>query len=147
MSRRALVLAALLLAGCSNAEIPSSQPPAADEQACRSLVESLPLSLDDHENTGRSEYAAAWGDPRIVLKCGVPAPSAYEKTSEMVVINEVSWFPEQQAEGYVFTAMGRTPLVEVYVPDTYAPEVNPLVDLAPVMTEKTEISGPAGVAP
>jgi hypothetical protein len=65
----------------------------------------------------------------------------------MVVINEVSWFPEQQAEGYVFTAMGRTPLVEVYVPDTYAPEVNPLVDLAPAMTEKTEISGPAGVAP
>ena len=65
----------------------------------------------------------------------------------MVVINEVSWFPEQQAEGYVFTAMGRTPLVEVYVPDTYAPEVNPLVDLAPVMAEKTEISGPAGVAP
>ena len=100
---------------------------------CCSLVESLPLSLDDHENTGRSEYAAAWGDPRIVLKWR-PLPVGLRKTSEMVVINEISWFPEQQAEGYVFTAMGRTPLVEVYVPDTYAPEVNPLVDLAPAMS-------------
>ena len=43
--------------------------------------------------------------------------------------------------------MGRTPLVEVYGPDTYAPEVNPLVDLAPAMSEKTKISGAAGVAP
>lgn len=146
MSRRALVLAALLLAGCSNAEIPSSQPPAADEQACRSLVESLPLSLDDHENTGRSEYAAAWGDPRIVLKCGVPAPSAYEKTSEMVVINEVAWFGEEQPNGYIFTAVGRGPLVEVTVPDTHAPEVNPLVDLADVMKQQTEVTGPAGAS-
>lgn len=147
MSRRALVLAAALLAGCTSAQIPAADPSPADQQACRDLVEALPLSLDGHENTGRSQYAAAWGDPRIVLKCGVPRPTAYEKTSEMVVVNDISWFPEQQAEGYLFTAMGRTPLVEVYVPDNYAPEVNPLVDLAPAMAQHTEVTGPAGVAP
>lgn len=107
----------------------------------------MPLSLDGHENTGRSEYAAAWGDPRIVLKCGVPTPADYEQTSEMVVINGISWFPQERSDGYVFTAMGRSPLVEVYVPNRYAPEVNPLVDLAPAMAEQTEITGAAGVAP
>jgi hypothetical protein len=147
VSRSALVLVAALLAGCSSAQIPAADPSPADQQACRTLVAALPLSLDGHENTGRSEYAAAWGDPRIVVKCGVPAPAAYEKTSEMVVINDISWFPEEQDDGYEFTAMGRTPLVTVYVPDSYAPEVNPLVDLAPAMAEHTEVTGAAGVAP
>lgn len=147
MSRRALVVAALLLAGCTSAEIPSADPSAPDQQACRNLVEALPLSLDGHENTGRSQYAAAWGDPRIVLKCGVPIPAGYEKTSEMIAIDEVSWFPEQQDDGYLFTAMGRSPLVQVYVPDAYAPEVNPLVDLSPAMADNTQVTGAAGVAP
>ena len=147
MSRRALVVAALLLAGCTPAQIPVAIPSPADQSACRELVKALPLNLDGHENTGRSEYAAAWGDPRIVLRCGVPTPAAYEKISEMVVIDGVSWFPEEQNDGYVFTAMGRSPLVEVYVPDQYAPEVNPLVDLAPAMTDNTTVTGAAGVAP
>lgn len=103
--------------------------------------------MDGDENTGRSEYAAAWGDPRIVLRCGVTVPDAYEKTSEMVVVNEISWFAEEQSGGYLFTAVGRSPLVQVYVPDTHQPQVNPLVDLAPAMSEHTQVSGPAGVTP
>ena len=76
--------------------------------------------IDGDISAGRSEFAAAWGDPPIVLKCGVAVPEAYEKTSEMVVINEVAWFGEEQPNGYIFTAVGRGPLVEVTVPDTHA---------------------------
>ncbi len=147
MPRRALVLTALLLAGCSSAAIPTSDPPADQISACRELIESLPEGVDGDVSAGRSEFAAAWGDPPIVLKCGVVVPGAYEKTSEMVVINDVAWFGEEQPDGYIFTAVGRSPLVEVTVPDTHAPEVNPLVDLADVMKQQTEITGPAGVAP
>lgn len=107
----------------------------------------LPPELDGDSDSGRSEFAAAWGDPQIALRCGVAQPAAYEKTSEMVVVNGVSWFGEEQSDGYVFTAVGRTPLVEVRVPDSHWPEVNPLVDLAPVMKKQTEVTGPAGVAP
>lgn len=64
----------------------------------------------------------------------------------MVVINEVAWFGEEQPNGYIFTAVGRSPLVEVTVPDTHAPEVNPLVDLADVMKQQTEVTGPAGAS-
>ncbi|HPE10897.1 MAG: DUF3515 domain-containing protein [Actinobacteria bacterium] len=146
MPRRALVLTALLLAGCSSAAIPTSDPPADQISACRALVASLPEDIDGDISAGRSEFAAAWGDPPIVLKCGVAVPEAYEKTSEMVVINEVAWFGEEQPNGYIFTAVGRGPLVEVTVPDTHAPEVNPLVDLADVMKQQTEVTGPAGAS-
>jgi len=152
VSRRALVLtaallAAALLAACSSAQIPSSDPSPSDQAACRSLVAGLPNTLDGDENSGRSDYAAAWGDPRIVLRCGVSTPAGYRPDSEMVVVNGVSWFGEEQPKGYLFTAVGRTPLVEVYVPDSHQPEVNPLVDLAPAMSQHTKVTGAAGVAP
>ena len=105
------------------------------------------MRLDGAANTGRSAYAAAWGDPRIVLRCGVQVPDAYRPDAQMVVVNDIAWFGEQGPDGYTFTAVGRTPLVEVFVPDRYAPEVNPLVDLAEPMRQGTRVSGPAGVAP
>ncbi len=146
MPRRAFVAAALLLAGCSSAQVPAADPPASDQGACRTLIQALPLSIDGAENTGRSEFAAAWGDPQIVLRCGVATPAAYQPASEMIVVNEVAWLPVEQDKGYIFTAVGRTPQVEVFVPDTHSPEVNPLVDLAGPMMANTRVSGPAGAA-
>jgi Protein of unknown function (DUF3515) len=145
VSRRALVVAVLALGACSSDPVPVSDPPADQRPACAALVTSLPTSLDGDEDTGRTEYAAAWGDPRMVLKCGVEIPSEYQKTSEMIVVEDVAWFGQEQADGYTFTAVGRTPLVSVYVPDRHQPEVNPLVDLAGPMREQTEVTGPAGV--
>lgn len=122
-------------------------PPPSDESACRTLVSALPSTVDGAGETARSEFAMAWGGPPIELRCGVAAPDSFEPSSEMLVVDEVSWFAEKQDDGYLFTAMGRTPLVSVQVPDTHQPEVNPLVDLAPVMKQQTRVSGPAGVAP
>lgn len=147
MPRRALVLIALVLGGCGAEPTPTATPPAADEAACRSLISALPAAVDGASASARSQFAAAWGDPPIVLKCGAQVPTAYEPASEMLVVDEVSWFAEQQPAGYRFTAMGRTPLVSVQVPDTHQPEVNPLVDLAPVVDQHTQVTGPAGVAP
>ncbi len=103
------------------------------------------MTLDGSENSGRSDFAAAWGDPQIVLRCGTATPAAYRPESQMVVVNDVAWLPEEQVKGYTFTAVGRTPQVQVWVPDTHSPEVNPLVDLAPVMQAQTKVSGAAGV--
>ncbi|HQR78737.1 MAG TPA: DUF3515 family protein [Actinomycetota bacterium] len=147
MPRRALVLIALALGGCTAEPSPTATPPVTDEQVCRSLISAVPSTVDHEAESARSEFAVAWGDPPIVLRCGVEVPSAYGPTSEMLVVNKVSWFAQQQPDGYVFTAVGRTPLVSVQVPDTHQPEVNPLVDLAPVMLEQTQVSGPAGAAP
>ena len=108
-------------------------------------MKALPLTLDGSENSGRSEFAAAWGDPQIVLRCGMATPSAYRPESQMVVVNDVAWLPEEQEKGYLFTAVGRTPQVQVWVPDTHSPEINPLVDIAETMKAQTQVSGAAGV--
>ncbi|KWW99636.1 hypothetical protein LI90_1275 [Carbonactinospora thermoautotrophica] len=114
-------------------------PPADAARACAALHHALPRKLDGQDRrrvTTDSPLVAAWGDPPIVLRCGVPVPAAYQPTSQVVTINGVDWFPEQLTRGYVFTTVGRVANVEVSVPDAYAPEVNPLVDLAGAVADK-----------
>lgn len=83
------------------------------------------VGLEDHDTT-----VATWGDPRIVLRCGVDKPSALEPTSRCDVINDVGWFAEQIEEGWRFTTIGRAGNIEVSVPAMYAPEADALVDLS-----------------
>lgn len=48
-------------------------------------------------------------------------------------VEGVDWYLEPTADGYRFTTFDRVTNVEVNVPSTYAPEVNPLIDLAPAI--------------
>ena len=99
----------------------------------------LPGELDGQdrrETRPDSPLTAAWGDPPIVLRCGVPRPAAYNPTATLVEVDGVAWLPERTDEGYVFTTARRVADVEVRVPRAYAPEVDPLVDLAPVIRER-----------
>ncbi len=108
-------------------------PPADIARACAALHDALPGELDGQGRrrvTTDSPLVAAWGDPPIVLRCGVPVPAAYQPTGQVITVNGVDWFPEQLTRGYVFTTVGRVANVEVTVPDAYAPEADPLVDLA-----------------
>lgn len=73
--------------------------------------------------------AAAWGDPPIVLRCGVPHPDGLKRSSPCLEIEDVGWFSQERADGYVFTTIGRGTYVEVRVPAAYAPESGALVDL------------------
>jgi hypothetical protein len=84
-----------------------------------------------------SNMTAAWGDPAIVLRCGVPEPTMlkpgsanYNPTADASYINGVSWLVEKTANGYRFTAYQRAVYVEVDVPAAYQPETNALVDLS-----------------
>jgi hypothetical protein len=80
-------------------------------------------------------YAAAWGDPEIVLRCGVPTPRGFDKFATCQVTNGVAWFiPESQTQGrrvdVVMTTIGRSQNVEVAIPSDYFPPANAMVDLA-----------------
>ena len=138
--RAALCVAglALLTAGCSGGgngvsvavPTPSSSMAAL---SCSHLDASLPHRV--HGQAMRttnpdSPLTAAWGDPPIALSCGVATPSALTPTSQLVVVNGVSWLPEQLTHGYRFTTVGRAANVQVDVPDTYSPEAATLTDLA-----------------
>jgi hypothetical protein len=107
----------------------------------------LPHTVDDADRrdvTPDSPYVAAWGDPAIILRCGVARPPALAPTSELVTVNGVDWLPEPEDAGYRFTTTGREAYVEAWVPNDYAPEVNPLVDLAAAVTAAV---APAGDGP
>lgn len=143
----ALALGAVLV-GCgplASAPAPAvPSPSGAAAQACRALHEALPehvAALDRTATDPASEYTAAWGDPAVELRCGVPRPEVltpgsehYNPTSEAAEVNGVSWLLEEREDGYRFTTTDGVAYVEVTVPDAYAPEIGVLTDLADAVT-------------
>jgi hypothetical protein len=129
----ALAVAAVAVVAARRVDVVPPTPPPAVAQACRALQPLLPADLDGQPRRATapdSDLTAAWGDPAMVLRCGVPVPATLELTSELVTVDGVDWFPEPIGDGYVFTTTRRAASVELRVPAAYAPEVNPLTDLA-----------------
>lgn len=132
------------MAGCSSSDdaagpaVPSPSGKAAE--ACRTLHGGLPEHVNGQDRgklDPASEYTAAWGDPTIELRCGVPRPDVltpgsehYNPTSDAAEVNGVSWLIEERDGGYQFTTTDRAAYVEVTVPGAYAPEVGALTDFA-----------------
>jgi hypothetical protein len=127
------------LAGCGAGKVAVDSPAlhGADAAACRALVHALPGSVSDQRRRPvdpPDAYAAAWGDPAIVLRCGVPKPAGFDKYATCQVTNGVGWFiPENQITGapedIVMTTVGRAQNVEVRIPSDYWPPAATMVDL------------------
>jgi hypothetical protein len=107
---------------------------------CARLHDALPARLDGRGATAvspTSSLTAAWGDPAVVLRCGVARPRSLRPTSDVIKINGVLWFLKETHDAYVFTTYGRVAFVELRVPKSVPREqaTAPLVDLArPVIT-------------
>lgn len=124
----------LTVSSCSApVDVSPPEPAPSARDVCGALADQLPdvvVGQEARDTEPDSDLTAAWGDPAIVLRCGVPEPEALEPTSELVTVDGVDWFPEQLTAGYLFTTYGRVVFVEVSVPDDYAPEAGALTDLA-----------------
>ncbi|MDT0547311.1 MULTISPECIES: DUF3515 domain-containing protein [unclassified Streptomyces] len=154
----AVALLVLSAAGCSlvgdtdgSLSLSVPKPTAEAARLCRALHKELPKTLEGLKRRTpepASDLTAAWGDPAIKLRCGVakplkltPGTEHYDPYVNSAEVNGVKWLPEQLDDGYRFTTVLRRAYVEVTVPGKYAPEVNPLVDLASAV----EKSVPEGV--
>jgi hypothetical protein len=51
----------------------------------------------------------------------------------------VDWLPVEADDGWVFYATGRVAWIEVVVPSAYAPEADPLIDLAPAVKAQVPV--------
>lgn len=105
---------------------------------CSALLDDLPQVVDDAIRRDVSPAdlpAAAWGQPAIVLRCGVPMPAAYAPDAQLLDVDGIGWLPVEAEGGSLFTSVDRTVLVEVAIPDDYEPAVNVLTDLTDVLTE------------
>ena len=121
-----------IVGGCGGSAVDVAGP-THGPAACRSLVEALPQHVAGQARrtvSPQGALAGAWGDPPIVLRCGVPEPAALRPSSACAVVDHVGWFVQELDEGYRFSTIGRATTVQVEVPYDYQPAANALVDLA-----------------
>ena len=93
--------------------------PAAD-LACPVLMAQLPLELAGETSRlvdSDTPYAYAWGDPAVVLVCGVDPPAGYVRGASTFVISGVEWFvDDSDPDVVVWTTVDRNVPVQVSVP-------------------------------
>jgi hypothetical protein len=112
-------------------------PSAAAIDPCAQVLSQLPVQLDGY-NPRRIEPSpdsgapvAAWGDPAIVLQCGVGRPAALTEASGALIIDvpvtdvpaasvgPVDWLPVSITGATVFTVVNRAVYIQVTVPKSY----------------------------
>jgi hypothetical protein len=116
-----LVVGTLALVGCSSA-VEVTAPAEAGSAACAAAARSWPAivsGLARRDTTSDSPAVAAWGEPAVIARCGVPAlaPTA----DPCIDVNGVGWVETALSDGTRFTTFGTDPAIEVLVPSTYAP--------------------------
>jgi hypothetical protein len=145
----ALAVAAFALSGCGAVEVAPTDVSGAERRDCLALVADLPHRVSERprRETEGSPLGAAWGDPAIVLRCGVGTPEGYRPTSPCQRVNGVDWYAPESAltdqdEDVVLTTIGREPGVEVVVPTEYRPPDATMVDLAHAIRRHTGVVSP-----
>jgi hypothetical protein len=86
---------------------------------CPAVISHLPAALAGRparSATSSSPYVATWGDPPLILRCGVPRPAGFTGGSELTVVDGVQWLPDKRPTETVWTAVDRGAYVELTVP-------------------------------
>jgi hypothetical protein len=144
-----LMVLAVLLTGCGAVHVDDTDVSGAARRACTALIEDVPHRVYERarRDTEGNPLGAAWGDPAIVLRCGVGTPDGYTPASPCQRADGVDWFvPEEaltdQDEDVVMTTIGRVPAIEVVVPAEYRPPAATMVDLAEDIKQHTKVVSP-----
>lgn len=123
---------------------PEPSPPA--EAGCARFTAALPDSLSTvgarRAVEPDSPLTAAFGDPPVALRCGVPRPDALSATSDLVTVEGIDWFPEELTGGWLLTTVGRTADIEITVPSELGPAPSVAADLAPTIVATIPAAGP-----
>jgi hypothetical protein len=125
--------------GCASSpvQMDAHTPIPGTTAVCADLVEALPETVSDavrRQVSPPSPGVAAWGQPPVLLRCGVPAATGADPTTAVLEVDGVGWLPVPGTGGTFFSTVDRVAVVEVAVPDDYAPEADVLADLAPAVS-------------
>ena len=108
----------------ANAPLPVSDgvgQPGADTAACKALLPKLPAELAGSGRRaiqGATDAVAAWGDPAVVLRCGIESPQELTCSAALVQVNGVSWLQLTEAglDSTTYIAVDRSVRIAVTVP-------------------------------
>lgn len=118
--------------------LPVTVPPVTAEadQLCPAVMSTLPLELAGELSRPvqtESPFAYAWGEPAVVLVCGVERPAGWTVGASAIQINGVQWYVDTtDPENTVWTTVDRPVYVEVSLPAS--------VDSAPVTALTTGLA-------
>ena len=104
--------------------VSSVEAPGATTAACATLMAELPDPLgqlprrdlvrgDDPLLTG----VAAWGEPAVVLRCGIPTPNELTCSAQVQVVDGVSWLPLYGSGVTTYLAVDRPVRIAITLPD------------------------------
>ncbi|WP_431042086.1 DUF3515 domain-containing protein [Streptomyces sp. P1-3] len=133
-----LLAAALGLSSCSSSgdgvRASAPDPDAETGRICEALLDAVPDSVaggERRETEPSSPYTTAWGDPAIVLRCGVEPPEEMKNPRAAGGrFRGVDWMLENPEGGrHRCTTTYRKAYVEVSIPEEYG-DVQALVELA-----------------
>lgn len=113
--------------------VPAPPSDSAAQAPCTALLAVLPVGLDglaSRPARSQSPYVVAWGNPAVVLRCGVPRPAVLTpgSTAFLPGINGVFYARTDGRKADVYTTVDRAVYVEITVPHTYA--AGPLTTLS-----------------
>ncbi len=99
--------------------------PGASSAACTQLMAALPNPLADLprrqlEQGSDPQLAgvAAWGEPAVILRCGVPTPQELTCTAVIQEVDGVAWLPLVGTGATTYLAVDRSVRVALTIPDT-----------------------------
>jgi hypothetical protein len=122
----------LALTACSRpvaVQAPESSP------ECKPVLSTAPIRLLgelQRETTPRDAAAIAWGDPPIVLVCGIDHDAPPD--AQVLTIEGIDWVAEATDAGTVFTTLSQVPTIQVRVPVDYRPEIDAVVEITPSLS-------------
>jgi hypothetical protein len=138
----ALAALTLALAGCSGAvEVDSPDVDERTRAACARFLDQVPEKVGGQarrRTEPASAPAAAWGDPPIVVTCGVDMPDDFDAFSLCQEVNGVGWFIPEEADDdpdadVAMTTIGYRPTVRIDLPADYRPPADVLVEVSDVV--------------
>lgn len=105
--------------------VPAAEAPGAGTPACAALAAALPDQLgglprrtiehgDDPSLTG----VAAWGEPAVILRCGVPTPIELTCSAAVQEVDGVAWLPLSIGGDTTYLVVDRAVRVALTVPDS-----------------------------
>lgn len=140
MIRRALLAlvatSALVLTGCAHPLVVDPAPYAADPD-CAPVMLAVPQTVGGLATRGTTSQATqAWGDEyEIVARCGVepPGPTTEQCVTVDTPAATVDWLVTETADAWVAVTFGRSPALELTVPQVRADEAvgDVLAELSP----------------